>query len=200
MEQNCRNYSSILKDYLREVKYVENINKHFEFIVCDIWDRKSLLIECRNAVDKDDYVKRFEILYELIKDFLKKIEDGELKDISNFIFPIDYVFNIFEVKTSLRSYYRSFIRCCHGIKLDKENDKKLLDLYERNIKYLVLLFDKINVEFNSEKFASLISGKRLYLKEEYVLKVCNNVIKLDPISSKYPTLEEYHKSKNNLSN
>ena len=141
-----------------------------------------------------------EILYELIKDFLKKIEDGELKDISNFIFPIDYVFNIFEVKTSLRSYYRSFIRCCHGIKLDKENDKKLLDLYERNIKYLVLLFDKINVEFNSEKFASLISGKRLYLKEEYVLKVCGNVICLDKVSSKYPTLEEYHKSKNNLSN
>ena len=58
MEQNCCEYSSILKDYLREVKYVENINKHFEFIVCDIWDRKSLLIECRNAVDKDDYVKK----------------------------------------------------------------------------------------------------------------------------------------------
>lgn len=200
MEQNCRDYSSILKDYLREVKYVENINKHFEFIVCDIWDRKSLLIECRNAVDKDDYVKRFEILYELIKDFLKKIEDGELKDISKFILPIDYVFNIFEVKKSLRSYYRSFIRCCHGIKLEKENDKKLLDLYERNIKYLVLLFDKINVEFNTEKFESLISGKRLYLKEEYVLKVCNNVIRLDPISSEYPTFEEYHKTKNNLNN
>ena len=31
-------------------------------------------------------LKRFEILYELIKDFLKKIEDGELKDISKFIF------------------------------------------------------------------------------------------------------------------
>ena len=144
MEQHCNSY-------INEVKYVENINKHFEFIVCDIWDRKRLLTECRNAVNNDDYVKRFEILYELIKDFLKKIEDGELKDISNFIFPIYYVFNIFEVKTSFISYYKSFIRYCHGIKLDKENDKKLLDLYERNIKYLVLLLDKINVEFNPEK-------------------------------------------------
>ena len=193
MEQYC------CSEYISIFKYVENINKHFEFIVCDIWDRKSLLIECRNAVDKDDYVKRFEILYELIKDFLKKIEDGELKDISKFIFPIDYVFNIFEVKKSFH-YYKSFIRCCHGIKLEKENDKKLLDLYERNIKYLVLLFDKINVEFNTEKFESLISGKRLYLKDEFVLKVCNNVIRLDPISSEYPTFEEYHKTKNNLNN
>ena len=33
------------------------------------------------------------------------------------------------------------------------------------------------------------------MKEEYVLKVCGNVICLDPISSEYPTLEEYHKSK-----
>ena len=38
------------------------------------------------------------------------------------------------------------------------------------------------------------------MKEDYVLKVCNDVIRLDPISSEYPTLEEYHKSKNNLSN
>ena len=201
MEQHCNNdYPSNLKDYLLEVKYLENINKHFEFIVCDIWDRKDLFIKCRDVVDNDDYVKRFNILYELIKDFFKKIEDGELKDIINFIFPIEYVFNIFEVKKLFNYYYKSFIRCCHGISLKKENDKKLLDLYERNIKYLVLLFDKINVEFNTEKFESLISGKRLYLKEEYVLKVCGNVICLDPISSKYPTLEEYHKSKNNLSN
>ena len=42
--------------------------------------------------------------------------------------------------------------------------------------------------------------KRLYMKEDYVLKVCNDVIRLDPISSEYPTLEEYHKSKNNLTN
>ena len=101
MEQHCNDYPSNLKDYLREVKYVENINKHFEFIVCDIWDRKRLFIKCSHAVDNDDYIKRFNILYELIKDFLKKIEDGELKDISNFIFPIEYVFNIFEVKKDL---------------------------------------------------------------------------------------------------
>ena len=74
MEQHCNDYPSNLKDYLREVKYIENINKHFEFIVCDIWDRKSLFIECRNVVDYYDYVKRFNFLYELIKDFSKKIE------------------------------------------------------------------------------------------------------------------------------
>lgn len=156
MEQHCNDYPSNLKDYLREVKYIENINKHFEFIVCDIWDRKSLFIECRNVVDYYDYVKRFNFLYELIKDFLKKIEYGELKDISNFIFPIDYVFNIFEVKDSFNYYYKSFIRCCHGIKLKKENDKNLVDCYERNIKYLNLLFSKINVEDNCKKLVSLL--------------------------------------------
>ena len=170
-----------------------NINKHFEFIVCDIWDRKDLFIKCSNVVDKDDYIKRFTILYELIKDLLKKIEDGEI-DISNFIFPIDYVFNISEVKSSLH-YYKSFIKCCYGIYRDKENDKELIDLYEKHFEYLKLLLSKIRIENNFEKEDSLISKERLYLKEEYVLKVCGSVIKLDPISSKYPTLEEYHKSK-----
>ena len=65
MEQYCNYYLSNLK----EVKYVENINKHFEFIVCDIWDRPRAFIKCRDAVDNKDYVKRFNILYELIKDF-----------------------------------------------------------------------------------------------------------------------------------
>ena len=194
MEQNCNDYPSNLKDYLKEVKYVENINKHFEFIVCDIWDRKRLFIECRDAVDHDDYIKRFNILYELIKDFLKKIEDGELKDISNFIFSLDYIFNIFEVKISF-NYYKSFIRCCHGISIKKENDKKILDCYERNIKYLQLLFSKINVEDNIKKLVSLLPKKRLYLKEEYILKVCNNIIRLDPISSKNISFEEYMKKK-----
>ena len=193
MEQYCSN------DYKSNLKYLENINKHFEFIVCDIWDRKDLFIKCRNVVDNDDYVKRFNILYELIKDFFKKIEDGELKDISNFIFPIEYVFNIFEVKKSFH-YYKSFIRCCHGISHEKENDKKLVDCYERNFEYLEILFSKIKIEYDIGKLKLLLPKERLYLKEEYVLKVCNGVIRLDSISSEYPTLEEYHKSKNNLSN
>lgn len=191
MEQHCNDYQSNLK-------YLENINKHFEFIVCDIWDRKDLFIKCRDVVDNDDYVKRFNILYELIKDFFKKIEDGELKDISNFIFPIEYVFNIFEVKKSFH-YYKSFIRCCHGISHEKENDQKIVDSYEKKFKYLELLLSKIRIEDDFGKLDSLLPKKRLYLKEEYVLKVCNNVIRLDPISSEHPTLEEYHKSKNNLS-
>lgn len=170
MEQHCNDYPSNLKDYLIEVKYVQNINKHFEFIVCDIWDRKSLFIECRNVVDYDDYIKRFNILYELIKDFLKKIEDGEIKDISNFIFSLDNVFNIFEVKDSFNYYYKGFIRCCHGISNKKENDKKIVDCYERNIKYIKLLFSKIKVENNYKKLTSLLPKKRLYLKEEYIFK------------------------------
>ena len=191
MEQYCTT------EYKRDLKYLENINKHFEFIVCDIWDRKRLFIECRDAVDHDDYIKRFNILYELIKDFLKKIEDGELKDISNYIFHLKYVFNIFEVKRRF-NYYKSFIRCCHGIFNNKENDQKIVDSYEKKFKYLELLLSKIRIEDDFGKLESLLPKKRLYLKEEYVLKVCNNVIKLDPISSEYPTLEEYHKSKNNV--
>ena len=183
-----------MQDSLNIKEIFSNINKHFEFIVCDIWDRKDLFIKCSNVVDKDDYIKRFTILYELIKDLLKKIEDGEI-DISNFIFPIDYTFNIFEVKSSL-NYYKSFIKCCYGIyNNNKENDKELIDLYEKHFKCLKLLLSKIRIENNFEKEDSLISKERLYLKEEYVLKVCGSVIKLDPISSKYPTLEEYHKSK-----
>ena len=185
-------------EYKLNLKYLENINKHFEFIVCDIWDRKSLFIKCANAVDHHDYIKRFNILYELIKDFFKKIEDGELKDINNFIFYIEHVFNIYEVKKYLH-YYKSFIRCCHGIFRNKENDKKIVDCYERNFEYLELLLSKIRIEDDIEKLISLLPKKRLYLKEEFVLKVCNGVITLDPISSEYPTLEEYHKSENNLS-
>lgn len=192
MEKHCNDYPSNLKDYLKEVKYVENINKHFEFIVCDIWDRKRLFIKCRNVVDFDDYIKRFEILYELIKDFLKKIEDGEIKDISNFIFSLDYVFNIFEVKISF-NYYKSFIRCCHGISNKKENDRKILDCYKRNINYLQILFSKIKVEYDFKKLESLLPKKRLYLKEEYILKLCNNIIGLDPISSKSIFLRIYEK-------
>ena len=188
MEHHCTT------NFISNLKYLENINKHFEFIVCDIWDRKSLFIKCSNAVDYDDYIKRFNILYELIKDFFKKIEDGELKDISNFIFPIEYVFNIFEVKKRF-NYYKSFTRCCHGIFLNKENDKKIVDCYERNIEYLELLLSKIRIEDDFGKLDSLLPKERLYLKEEYVLKVCNNFIRLVPISSEYPTLEEYHKSK-----
>ena len=73
--------------------------------------------------------------------------------------------------------------------------KKIVDCYERNIEYLELLLSKIRIEDDFGKLDSLLPKERLYLKEEYVLKVCNNFIKLDPISSKYPTLEEYHKSK-----
>ena len=187
MEQHC-------KDYLSEVKYLEIINKHFEFIVCDIWDRTDLFLKCSRSVDHDDYIKRFNILYELIKDFFKKIEDGELKDISNFIFPIEYVFNIFEVKLSL-NYYKDFIRCCHGIFNDKENDKKIVDSYKKKFECLKVLLSKIRIEDDYEKLQSLLPKKRLYLKEEYVLKVCNKVIRLDPISSEHPTLSEYYKSK-----
>ena len=193
MEQHCNN------DYQSSLKYLENINKHFEFIVCDIWDRKRLFIKCSHAVDHDDYIKRFNILYELVKDFFKKIEDGELKDISNFIFPIESLYNIFEVKKSFH-YYKSFTRCCHGIFMNKENDKKIVDCYERNFEYLYLLLSKIRIEDDFGKLESLLPKKRLYLKDEFVLKVCNNVIRLDPITSEYPTLEEYHKTKNNLTN
>lgn len=194
MEQHCNDYSINLKDYLSEVKYLEIINKHFEFIVCDIWDRQRLFIKCSHAVDHDDYIKRFNILYELIKDFFKKIEDGELKDISNFIFPIEYVFNIFEVKKRF-NYYKAFTRCCHGIFNNKENDKKIVDSYEKKFEYLEVLLSKIRIEDDFGKLESLLPKKRLYMKEDYVLKVCNDVIRLDPISSEYPTLEEYHKSK-----
>ena len=192
MEQYCSN------DYKSNLKYLENINKHFEFIVCDIWDRKDLFIKCSRAVDHDDYIKRFNILYELIKDFFKKIEDGELKDISIYIFHLKYVFNIFEVKRRFH-YYKGFTRCCYGIFNNKENDKKIVDSYEKKFKYLELLLSKIRIEDDFGKLDSLLPKERLCLKEEYVLKVCNNVIRLDPISSEHPTLEEYHKSKNNLS-
>ena len=194
MEQYCTT------EYKRDLKYLEDINKHFEFIVCDIWDRKDLFIECSHAVNHDDYIKRFNILSELIKFFLKCLEEiKELEDLDNYIFPIKKLYNIFEVKKSFH-YYKSFIRCCCGIFLNKENDKKIVDSYEENFKYLELLLSKIRIEDDFGNLDSLLSKERLYLKEEYVLKVCNNFIKLDPISSKYPTLEEYHKSKNNLSN
>ena len=188
-------------DYKLIFKYLEIINQHFEFIVCDIWDRKSLFIKCANAVDHHDYIKRFNILYELIKDFFKKIEDGELEDPDIFYFNIENLYNIFEVKKSYH-YYKSFTRCCHGIFKDKENDKKIVDSYEKKFKYLDLLISKINFIFRDEirNLDLLISKERLYMKEEFVLKVCDGVIELDPISSDYSTLEEYHKSKNNLSN
>ena len=186
-------------DYQLNLKYLENINKHFEFIVCDIWDRKDLFLKCSRSVDYDNYIKRFNILCELIKDFFKNIENGELKDISNFIFPIEYVFNISEVKKSF-NYYKGFTRCCHGIFLKKENDKKIVDSYEKNFKYLELLLSKIRIEDDFGNLDSLLPKERLYLKDEFVLKVCNNVIRLDPISSEYPTFEEYHKTKNNLNN
>lgn len=82
--------------------------------------------------------------------------------------------------------------------MDKENDKKIVDSYEKNFKYLELLLSKIRIEDDFGNLDSLLPKERLYLKDEYVLKVCNNVIRLDPISSEYPTLEEYHKSKNNV--
>ena len=172
MEQYCSN------DYKLNLKYLENINKHFEFIVCDIWDRKKLYIYCRDVVDYDDYIKRFNVLYEIIKDLFKKIEDGELQDISNFIFPIEYVFNIFEVKNSF-IYYKCFTRCCHGIFRNKENDQKIVDCYEKNFKYLELLLSKIRIECDLKKFQSLLPKERLYLKEEDFLKIYNNAIKSD---------------------
>ena len=195
MEQHCNN------DYQSNLKYLENINKHFEFIVCDIWDRKRLFIKCSHAVDHDDYIKRFNLLSKLIKDFFKKIQYGELKKLNYFVFSIESLYNIFEVKKSF-NYYKSFIRCCHGIFINKENDKKIADCYERNFEYLDLLLSNINFIFQDDytRFELLLPKERLYLKDEYVLKVCNNVIRLDPITSEYPTLEEYHKTKNNLTN
>ena len=148
------------KDYLEEIKYLENINKHFEFIVCDIWDRKKLFIEYVNDfVDVGDYIKRFEILYVLIKDFLEKIESGKLKDFGKIIFNIDYVFNLYEVALSF-SYYNCLIRRSHGVKSEftrsfKDrypdlNDDTKKYLYERNIKYLELLLSKLRFEDNQK--------------------------------------------------
>ena len=194
MEQYCTT------EYKRDLKYLEDINKHFEFIVCDIWDRKRLFIKCSHAVDHDDYIKRFNLLSELIKIFLKNLEEvKELEDLNHYIFPIENLYNIFEVKKSFH-YYKSFIRCCYGIFMDKENDKKIVDSYEKNFKYLELLLSKIRIEDDFGNLDSLLPKERLYLKDEFVLKVCNNVIRLDPISSEYPTFEEYHKTKNNLNN
>lgn len=192
MEQYCTT------EYKRDLKYLEDINKHFEFIVCDIWDRKRLFIKCSHAVDHDDYIKRFNLLSELIKIFLKNLEEvKELEDLNHYIF--ENLYNIFEVKKSFH-YYKSFIRCCYGIFMDKENDKKIVDSYEKNFKYLELLLSKIRIEDDFGNLDSLLPKERLYLKDEFVLKVCNNVIRLDPISSEYPTFEEYHKTKNNLNN
>lgn len=182
-----------MQDSSKLKEIFSNINKHFEFIICDIWDRKDLFIECGRAIDYDDYIKRFSILCELIKDLLKKIEDGEL-DISNFIFPIEYIFNISEVKSSL-SYYKGFIKYCHGIWGKDKYNKNLIDIYEKHFQYLNLLLSKMKFENYFEKLESLLPKERLYLKEEYVLKVCGSVIKMDPISSKYPTLEEHRKLK-----
>ena len=100
------------------------------------------------------------------------------------------------------SCYKSFNRCCNSLFMDKENDKKILDSYEKNFKYLELLLSKIKFRFEDDhrKFKLLLPKERLYLTDEFVLKVCNGLIRLDPISSEYPTLEEYHKSKNNLTN
>ena len=188
MEQHCTT------EYKRNLRYLENINKHFEFIVCDIWDRKRLFIKCSHAVDHDDYIKRFNLLSELIKYFLKSLEEvNELEDLDNYIFPIKSLYNIFEVKKSFH-YYESFIRCCHGIFMNKENDKKIVDCYERNFEYIDILLFKIRIEDDFGKLESLLPKERLYLKDEFVLKVCNNVIRLDPISSEYPALEEYHKN------
>ena len=190
MDEYLEGMDDYLKYYLKETKYLININNHFEFIVCDIWDRKKLFLICSNAVNVEDYIKRFEILYKLIEVFLKNLEDSKFKNINNFIIPIKFVFNILEVKNSF-NYYKNFIRRCHGI-IKKNSDKKILDLYDKNIKCLKIFFSKIIIEDDIKKLNLLLSRnlslqfyskKRLYLKEEYVLKLCKNIIKLEPKSS-----------------
>ena len=172
-------------------KMIININNYFEFIVCDIWDKKFHMKSYYEVVDYDDYIKRFITLYDLIKNFIKKIEDGEI-DISEYTISNEFTFNIYEVKSSL-DYYEELISYCYGIWGKDEYNQELIDLYKEHIACLKLFVSKIKIIkiFDSEMLLSKL--KKLYLKD-YVQKVVgSHLIGFKPISSKYPTVEEFKK-------
>ena len=161
-----------LKDYEKEYKYIYFINYYFTFIVCDIWGRMKSFIEYREKVDNNDYIKRSDILVEHIKDFLKKIEDKKLKDISNINFDLNVIFNIYYVKKYI-NYFISMIRNCYGLRLNKINDENIVNHFERNKYYLELFLSKINIKHLNdvkEVFPFLSKNKRLYFPDNVSIR------------------------------
>ena len=150
-----------MQDSLKIKEIFTNINNHFEFIVCDIWDVKKHLRDYYIAVDYDDYIKRFSILYDLMKDILKKIEDGEL-DISKYILYDEHVFNINEVKKSL-SYYENLFPYCHGIFGKDKYNQHLIDLHQKHIDCLKLFLSKININININNEKTFLSKEKNYI-------------------------------------
>ena len=128
------------REYKREYQFIRGINKELEYIIDFMID-----------YDKEFKSYKLDKIMRSIKGFLRAQEKGKLKDVSNFKFNDDDIYNIIELKKSLPEYYcfiQNFYDWERANADDEEDDNKKTTVSRYQIyKYdLELFLSKLNIE------------------------------------------------------
>ena len=140
--KNKNEYKSKIPEYAREYKrewqYINGINKEFYYFVYNIKDSRKGLFERR----KVERVKR------QIKDFLRGLERGKLKDITNFEIKRTDVKNLIFIKCKFDGYrqYIDYYKDCYD---DDDDDQAFIDPYpgfENIYNDFELFYNRLKIE------------------------------------------------------
>ena len=119
------------REYKREYLFIRSLNKEFEYFI--------------NFMRYDDVEykpHKVDRIMGFVKRFLRAQEKGRLKDISDFEFDYDDIYNIIKFKNDLPEYY-CYIQNLHDWR--KYEDKTTVSRYEIYKNDLELFFSKLNI-------------------------------------------------------
>ena len=119
------------KDYKREYQIIRGINKEFEYFI--------------NFMRYDDVEykpHKIDRIMGFVKRFLRAQEKGRLKDISDFEFDYDDIYNIIKLKEDLPEYY-CIIQNFHDWSKYEESFVSRYDIYKHDLE---LFLSKLNIE------------------------------------------------------
>ena len=115
------------KGYIREYLFIKGINSQLKFLIKKLDTLNHGLFESKTAT----------IIKNIMKNFLRKQEEGKLKNISDIILPSDIIYNIIYFNKNLEFYklrYDAFCdddddddAFCDSDDSDDENDEYLVD-------------------------------------------------------------------------